>query len=39
MTYVPMYGLFIHPLEDLSVHTVRRPTNNLDVTQLLAMFG
>ena len=39
LPYVSMYGLFIHPLEDLSVCTVRRPANNLDVTQLLAMFG
>ena len=39
ITYVLICEVFIHPLEDLSVRTFRRPTNNLEVTQLSAMFG
>jgi len=39
ITYVSIYGGFIHPLEDLTVRTVRRPTNNLEVTHLLAMIS
>ena len=34
-----IYRVFIYPLEDLSVSTVRRPTNNLEVTHLLSTFG